>query len=254
MRGTIMMSCLCMLSIAVLAQGNRVRSGTPLRWSMNGSVEIMEGDLAQYYGSSDSNKVYRLSSTYASPTLGNPHRVRFSSVQALCGQNSVQLTWSALQEQNSADRFEIEQSTDGYKWTNAGIVPANRTESGEASYNFTYAKNTGNLLFRISAVNATGEKVYSSVTESPCSVNSYLAVTLNPVHSTTSIMVGTPTSTKVKVLLLNSNGVIVQARDATLGVGTNQVPVDMSGLTPGLYSAVIQWVGGKTDVLKLVKQ
>ena len=134
------------------------------------------------------------------------------------------------------------------------MVPANRTEVGEASYNFSYAKNTGNAVFRVSAVNATGEKSYSSVVESPCSATSYLAVTINPVYSTTSVRVGTPVATKVKLLLLNSNGVVMQTRDATLGAGTNQIPIDMSGFSPGFYSAVIQWVGGKTDIIKLVKQ
>jgi hypothetical protein len=248
------MGCLYMLTLTVHAQGNRVRSGTPLRWSMNGSVEIMEGDLTQYYGSTDSNKVYRLSSTYESPTLGNRHAAKFSSVQALCQQNGVQITWSALQEQYSADRYEIEQSTDGYRWTNIGMIPANRTEVGEASYNFSYARNTGNVQFRIGAISATGEKVYSTNVQLPCSANSYMAVTFNPVYSTTSIRVGTPVATKVKLLLLNSNGIVTQSRDASLGVGTNEIPVDMSGFAPGFYSAVIQWIGGKTDIIKLVKQ
>jgi hypothetical protein len=221
---------------------------------MNGSIEIMEGDLTQYYGSTDSNKVYRLSSTYASPTLANSRATRVSSVQAICQQNGMQLTWSALQDQYSTDRYEIEQSTDGYKWVNIGLMPANRTEVGEASYNFSYEKNPANVVFRISAVNATGERTYSSVVKSPCDANSYLSVSINPVYSTTSIRVGTPMATKVKLLLLNSSGVVMQTRDATLGAGSNQVPVDMTGFSPGFYSAVIQWQGGKTDIIKLVKQ
>jgi hypothetical protein len=254
MKSVALMSCLCLLAVILHAQGNRVRSGTPLRWAMNGSVEIMEGDLTQYYGSNDSNKVYRLSSTYASPTLANSKAIRFSSVQALCQQNGVQITWSALQEQYSADRYEIEQSADGYQWMNLGTMPANRTEVGEASYNFSSTRNASNALYRITAINATGEKTYSSIIQSPCSATSYLAVSANPVYSTTSIRVGTPVATKVKLLLLNSNGVVMQTRDATLGVGTNQVPVDMSGMAPGFYSVVIQWLGGKTDIIKLVKQ
>lgn len=254
MKTVILMGCLYFLSITLHAQGNRVRSGNLLRWGMNGSIEVMEGDLTQYYGSSDSNKVYRLSSTYANPTFTNPRAIRFSSVQALCQQNGVQLTWSALQEQYSADRYEIEQSADGYQWTNLGTMLANRIEVGEASYNFSSTKNAANVVYRISAVNATGERTYSSIIQSPCSATSYLAVSVNPVYSTTSIRVGTPVATKVKLLLLNSNGVVMQTRDATLGAGTNQLPLNMSGIAPGFYSAVIQWVGGKTDIIKLVKQ
>ena len=55
MKNVIIAGCLSFFSIVAAAQqGNRVRSGNNLRWAMNGSVEIMEGDLAQQYGTSDS--------------------------------------------------------------------------------------------------------------------------------------------------------------------------------------------------------
>lgn len=254
MRSLLLMGCLCLITTMVLSQPNgRVRSGTPLRWSMNGSVEIMEGDLTQYYGSSDSNVVYTRTSTYESPTLGNPHITRFASVQGLCEQNAMQLSWVALQ-QASADRYEIEQSVDGRKWTIAGVVPANRSDLGEASYTFSYNKNAAGVFFRINALSTTGERFYSSVIESPCSSNSYRAVTPNPVYSTTTVRIGSPVASKAKLMLVNSNGVIMQVRDASLTAGTNQVTVDMSGFPAGYYNLFIQWRGGRSDNIKLIKQ
>jgi hypothetical protein len=254
MRSMILMGCLVVLSIAAHTQSNgRVRSGTPLRWSMNGSVEVMEGDLTQYYGSNDSNTVYRRVSTYESATLGNPHATRVASVQALCEQNAVQLNWVAIQQFN-ADKYDVEQSADGRNWTTIATVLANRTEFGEANYNYNYTKNASNVFFRINAISTSGEHLYSSVIESPCSSNSYLSVTPNPVYSTTTIRLGSSVATKIKLTLVNSSGVIVQTSNATLSAGTNQVPLNMSGLQQGFYSLFIQWMGGKQDILKLVKQ
>lgn len=55
MRRMILMGCLWVLSLATYAQrsNGRVPSSTPLKWSINGSVEVMPGDLAYYYGSTD---------------------------------------------------------------------------------------------------------------------------------------------------------------------------------------------------------
>ncbi len=254
MRKVILMWCLYMLSIAGFSQGNgRVRSGTPLRWSINGSVEIMEGDLAQHYGSNDSNMVYTRSSTYESPTLGNPHATRFASVQGLCDQNSVLLNWVAVQ-QFISDRYDIEQSSDRRKWTAIGTVPANRTQFGEASYSLNSTKNAANMLFRIIAVSTTGERMYSTIIESPCSNGSYFGLTPNPVYSTTTVRIGSPVASKIKMLLVNSSGTVVQSRDTSMLAGTNQVFLDMSALPRGFYSLYIQWMGGKQDVLKIVKQ
>ena len=255
MRSMLLMGCLWVLATATLAQEDgRVRSGTPLRWSMNSSIEVIDRDLAVYYGSNDTAARYRQNSTPVSAAIGgNPHATRFASVQALCNHNSVSLNWVAVQ-QFGADRYDIEQSTDGRHWTSIGVVPANRTDFGDASYSFNYSRNVGNVLFRITAVNRAGERVYSSVVESPCSSTSYLAVIPNPVYSTTTLRMGSPTATRVKLMLLSSNGVVLHTRDAGLLAGINQLPLNLSSLPKGYYTLFIQWLGGRQDVLKLIKK
>ena len=250
------MSCLCLSVLLTQAQTNgRVRSGNLLRWGMNGSVETLEGNLAVYYGSNDTVNYNRtvLTNSSNSNTVRNPFSTRFVSVKGLCEQNSVTLSWVAVQ-QSGADRFEIEESPDGRRWTSVGMLPANKSEVGEASYNFNFTKNSSNTLFRVSAVSNTGEKLYSPLVESPCSPNSYLAVTPNPVYSTTTVRVGSPIATKVKLMLVDGSGVVLQNREATLIAGTNQVPVDMSTLPAGAYTLSIQWQKGKQDVLSVIKQ
>ena len=255
MKTVLLMMGLCELSLTTFSQGQgRVRSGTPLRWGMNGSIEVMEGDLAVHYGSNDTAANYRRNRTPMSAAVGgNPHALSFSSVKAFCSQNSVSFSWIASQ-QSATERFNIEQSTDGINWKTLGAVPANRVDFGRASYNFDYHGNTGNAVFRITAYTMGGEKVSSSTIESPCSNTSSLAVLQNPVYSTTTVRIGSPTATRVRMMVVSSSGVVVQTRDAGLLQGLNDLPLDISALNTGLYTLYIQWRDGKQDALNIMKQ
>lgn len=161
--------------------------------------------------------------------------------------------WVAVQQFN-ADRYEIEQSTDGHNWTVVGVVPANRTEFGDASYNFTYNKNVSNVLFRLTATSTGGERIFSSILESPCSNNAYVGVTQNPVYSSTTIRIGSPTTARINLMLLDIRGAAVHSSDATLNTGINSLPLDMSRLSRGGYTLVIRWLNGKEEALQLFKK
>jgi hypothetical protein len=255
MKSMIMMGCLWMLSYASNAQGDsRIASGTPLRWGMNGSIEVMPEALAKHYGSNDTAAAYRRTPTTATVVLGgNPHATRFASVQAQCANNSIRLNWVAVQH-SGADNYEIQQSTNGRNWQVVGVVPANRTDIGEASYLFTYNKDVSNVMFRIAATNMAGDKVFSSSFESPCSNTAYLGVTPNPVYSTTTVRVGSPGATKVQMVLLDAKGMAVFRSDNNLVQGTNHLPLNISHLPAGYYTLVIRWSNGKQDTLPVVKQ
>lgn len=163
------------------------------------------------------------------------------------------LDWVAVQ-QFSADRYEVEQSTDGVHWVVIGVVPAKRTEFGDASYSFTYNKNVSNALFRISAANTGGERAHSTILESPCSANSYVGVTQNPVYSSTTVRIGSPTKSRVKLIVLDGRGAVVHSSDAALNSGINSLPLDLSRLPRGGYTLVIRWLNGKEEVLQLSKE
>ena len=255
MRSVILMWFFSILSFAGIAQlTSRVRSGTPLGWSMNGSIEIMEGDLKQYYGSTDSTAYKRTIPVTTSATLSNPHAVRFSSVQAECDNSSMQLNWIAIQ-QTATDRFEIEQSDDGVSnWRVVGSVLASMVLPGETSYNFIINKNVANSFFRIAAVATSSERVYSSIFKSPCSINSYLSIVPNPVYSTATLRIGSTAASKIKILVVDVGGVIVQSIDLTLAQGTNNISLNLSKLHAGYYTLAIQRMNGKQDILNILKQ
>ena len=255
MRGMLLLSCFYLVALSSNAQlTNRVKSGTPLRWGMNSSIEIMEGDLNQYYGTTDTAANKRYSTWVSTESMTNPNSIRFRNVQAQCDNTSMLVNWVATQ-QSGIHFFEIEQSDDNSnQWKVIGSLPASQTHPGPFSYNFNYDKNAPNSVFRIAAITNTGERLYSSLFESPCNVNSFLSLTPNPVFSTATLRIGSSNPTKLKLLLVDAGGVVVQNKDVTILQGSNNLSVDMSNLQRGYYVLAIQWMNGKQNTINMIKQ
>lgn len=256
MKSAILTGCLWVLALTANAQTNdsRLASGTPIKWGMNGSVEIMPGNLKSYYGTNDTATAHRRGRTgYTTALGGNTNTTRFASVRAQCDNNAMVLQWTAVQ-QFGADNYEIEQSADGRNWRVVGVVPANRTEFGEANYRFSYNREARDGFYRVTATTIGGDRIVSSVMDSPCSSESFLSITPNPVYSSTTVRIGSPTASKVKVIVLDAKGAVIMSRDASLVSGINHLPLDMSRAPRGQYSVVISWRNGRQEVLPLLKQ
>ncbi|HEX2606592.1 MAG TPA: T9SS type A sorting domain-containing protein [Flavisolibacter sp.] len=254
MKKVVLIGCLCFIMKAATAQDNgRVVAG-PIRWGMNGSVEAMPGALAATYGRNDTLQNYRRNlPAPRNNQNGNPNAVRFTSAQALCNDNSIQFSWSVLQ-QPTLDFYTIEQSSNGRDWSEIGTIPASTTRTGESPYSFQYNKYITNAVFRVVATNKAGEQIQSSILESPCSYASALSVTPNPVVSTTNLKIGTAAATKVKLTLVDMQGTIWMSKDVNLAAGTNSIPIDLSGRATGTYSLLINWYTGRQETITLLKQ
>jgi hypothetical protein len=253
MRRMILMGCLWMLSTAAFTQETeRIRAGTiPVRGIMS-SLDNSNRTLPAYLGMTDTAAHYRMASNSSSKWDRNPNTTRFANVDAFCDYNSIQFKWTAIQ-QFSADWFKLEQSSDRRNWSVVAEIPANRTAFGEAGYRFSYNKNIPNAWFRIKAVTIGGDEVTSTILQSPCSIEAALAVTPNPVYSTTTITIGSAAASKVKLILLNSAGSVVHVSEAGLVQGKNYLPLDMSNLPAGYYTLYISWSNGQERMLNIVK-
>jgi hypothetical protein len=254
MRSMILMGCLWMLSTAAYTQENeRIRAGTlPVRGIMS-SLDNSSRTLPAYFGMTDTAAHYRMANNSTTQWDRNPNTTRFANVDAFCDFNSTQFKWTAIQ-QFSADWFKIEQSTDRRNWSVVAEIPANRTAFGEAGYRYTYNRNIPNAWYRLKAVTIGGDEVTSALMQSPCSNEAALAVTPNPVYTTTTVTIGSPTASKVKLILLNSSGGVVHSSEAGLVQGKNYLPLDMSNLPSGYYTLYISWSNGEERMLNLIKK
>lgn len=255
MKSVILMGGILLLAGAASAQitGRAKQSSLPLGVANRTAVSF-NNHHASSLNQVDTTTLYLRNADMPTAALtSSPTALRFSDIQAQCDQNAMVLSWEAVQQAN-AGRYEVEQSDDHRTWRVIGMVPANRTEFGRANSSFTYRQNTGSSLFRISAITTGEERLYSALIESPCSNASYLAVTPNPVYSTTTVRIGSPATAQVKLVLFNSAGGALQQREATLQAGVNHIPLDMASLPKGAYSLLIIWRGGKQESLQLIKQ
>lgn len=256
MRSMILLMCAGLFSFTATAQETeRVPSSPKINLAKTGNRQSLPGNLKRY--GIDTTIASKIKVEGHNVPGGNPSAIRMHSVKANCDNNSILLSWTAIQQKTSnADMFEIEQSSDeGRHWINIGIVPAFREDIGEVNYTFRYNKSLGNVQLRIVSVNTAGERVSSPGIQAPCSNTATLKVTPNPVVSAATLRIGSPDDASVKITLVNSSGMVVQARDAGLQKGNNNIPLDMSNLKTGYYIVNILWTGsGKQDVVKVVKE
>ena len=253
MKRTIIVMCFGLLACIANAQYNerdRFVSINPLR---NGDGSFVKANNPLFYNNSSTDTTLSKKRIASTTSSKDPFAFRINSIQALCDLNSLQLNWTTIQQQSDADHFEIEQSSDGgITWTNIGILPASRNQTGNISYNFIYNKSLGNVDLRVAAVNIGGEKRYSSIVRSACSNTNLLSVD-NLVYSTAHVHIGSPRTQNVKMILTDASGVAVQAREAGLTQGINSISLDMGGLRKGIYMLTIIWPGGAQQSVKMVK-
>jgi len=246
---------ICMALFAIAANGqfderDRLVSINPLR---NGDGSFMKANNPLFYNNTSTDTATARKRRLHIASSGDPLAFRINSIQALCDLNSLQLNWTTIQQQNDADHFEIEQSSDGISWKNIGIVPATRFKMGAVPYSFVYNKSLGNVDLRVAAVNIGGEKRYSSVVRSACSSNSLFSVD-HLVYGTANVRIGSPITQNVKMIVTNQSGVIVMAKEAGLTQGVNSLTLNMSGLQKGIYMLTVIWPGGMQQSSKIVKQ
>jgi hypothetical protein len=244
--------CCWLIAIVAHSQYNerdRFVSINPLR---NGDGSFMKANNPLFYNTTDTLWAKKRKSITSSND--DPFTFRINSIEALCDANSLNLKWTSIQRQSNADYFDIEQSADGgITWTKIGSTSSIRYQLGNIDYNFIFNKSLGNVDLRVAAVNTAGEKTYSPVVHSACSNTNLLSVD-NLVYSTANIRIGAARKQNVKMILINSSGIAVLAREEGLTVGNNSINIDMSGLHTGIYTLVIIWPGGIQKSIQVVKK
>jgi hypothetical protein len=157
--------------------------------------------------------------------------------------NAYLLTWSATNEQNNT-LYEIQTSTDGQHFADAGQQQSNSlTEGTTSKYQYQYnpdQANMGTIYLRIKMTDASGNVTYSVVlvinrkagdAGAPLSYYAYP----NPATNSLYFQFNSNQTGRFVLQLINTSGQIVTEQPATL-TGSNLIKLDLSPQpVKGLY-------------------
>ena len=172
-------------------------------------------------------------------SVNNALPVLFSSFNARCTGNAVQLNWKTAQEQNS-DRFEVERSSDGIHWTSIAMIAAAGNSTVERSYSSIDASPlVAGALYRIAEYDIDGKVHYSGIIRVDCGVMDQWKLWPNPVTELLWVNITTPVTSPVSIKMFDSKGSLVRSQSNTLLPGTNQLSIDMKKYPAGMLLVAV---------------
>lgn len=175
---------------------------------------------------------------------------------------NVELSWVTNFEQNS-DRFDVERSLDGEKWTRVGNVKAQGTSGVKVSYEFIDdagrdRANKKDLYYRLKQVDKDGKTALSRILV----VRVYntrtlkmVSVTPNPAKNDINVNVQLNENAFVSMKVMNASGATVLSKTAKVNAGANTFILDgSSSLKPGMYVLEVIINSKERMIVKLIKE
>lgn len=188
-------------------------------------------------------------------TLANisaPLPITFISINADCLNNGENISWSTSQEFNSKF-FIIERSMDGSIWQNIGSVPAAGNSSDVRNYTFSDDASYGLAFYRVAEFDLDGRQNISAIAISSCSIAESFAIHPNPVLDIIFIRIKAIATAPVSLRLYDAGGSLIRKIQTNLSKGANELQLDLSGLSEGIYMLYAQW-GNNMKISKLIKK
>ena len=110
----------------------------------------------------------------------NPLPVSFANFYSTCNNEKVLLKWSTFSESNN-DRFEIEQSLNGFEWVNNGTVEGAGNSSQLIEYNYEIESANTPFYYRIKQIDYDGMYSYSEIIYVNCIKEQTINITINQI-------------------------------------------------------------------------
>ncbi|HMR92838.1 MAG TPA: T9SS type A sorting domain-containing protein [Chitinophagaceae bacterium] len=192
-------------------------------------------------------------------TISNPLPVTFIDFTAKkSGQQHAFLNWSTATEENNKG-FHIERSTSGQSWEVIGFVPGHNNSTVEQRYSFTDNNPKPGIInqYRLRQEDFDGRYDYSAVRKVDFSFKEPVGISLfpNPAGGEGVNISCEGFSSKVNVLLFNSNGILVRRLgNVTAQPSTGNINIETASLPPGLYMVEVTDSEGHRAVKKLVRR
>lgn len=177
--------------------------------------------------------------------------VSLTAFSAKTSSNNVQLNWTSVSEMNS-NRFVVEMSVDGTKFTAVDSVKAAGVSHSTINYSITHNPGVkGNVYYRLKQIDNNGSFEYSKTVT--VSFNPEIVkISTYPNPATTFTTVNHPAAKgNEKMMVFNMNGVLVQQK--SLAKNSVQTRLEFSNLPAGIYQAVLAGDSEKAAI-KIVLQ
>ncbi len=162
---------------------------------------------------------------------------------------TVVLNWKTFNEQHTA-MFEVQRSLDGVKFSKIGSVAGAGTSVEERNYTITDGKPaTGSNFYRLKMIDTDGKFTYSKIVVVRTEGSTVtLQAFPNPMQHTLNLQFNAPAG-KVKILLTDAIGRLVQTVEVTSNGSTVYTSLDVSKLKTGLYFVSVNGAS-----MKLIKE
>lgn len=163
------------------------------------------------------------------------------------GEGQALLSWSTAQELNNAG-FEVQYSKDGVNFSTGGFVAGAGTTAEVQSYQYTLTDlDAGRYTFRLKQIDFDGAYDYSRQVELAVAQGSSDRYSLsnlypNPASVNTSLFISVEDRQLVNVQLFTLNGQQIGGGFQKIleGEQAEEVSIDTSNLTPGVYLVVVK--------------
>lgn len=168
-------------------------------YSLNTTVsDTMKISLTYYYCTSNilASDITSFSVTKESPSL-------------------AKLTWDTENE-ISGRTYEVEESSDGKKFTDIASMVSQVNGSGTSAYDFNYpiaGGTTGTLYFRLKEINAHGQTKYSEIRSIEIDNTNGIYIYPNPANSFINILINEPGSSGWQATIFAADGRLVQRNE-----------------------------------------
>lgn len=165
------------------------------------------------------------------------------------------LRWITSNETNSRG-FEVQRSSDGTNYSTIGFVNSQATggsSAHELSYTFTDGNPAGKKqYYRLVMTDIDGRTKTSStiLIQGEPSISIVIGgVYPNPASTAINIIVNSPDRQDMKVQVLDLAGRILRQQNATLGIGSNTIPMDIGRLAAGQYIIKLNCLTGDCQTI-----
>jgi hypothetical protein len=130
-------------------------------------------------------------------------------------------------------------STDGQKFSLIGISLAETAKQDYAFTDSAIGLSAPAMFYRLKMISEDGSYSYSNILafRKGSNVLDELRIYPDPVIAQASISLSSTKNTKAEILLINTNGVILNRQKINIAKGTNVFPLNrVSSLAPGVYT------------------